>query len=54
MVGSAATSQHIDVGMPSQQIAILGAKFKRISVVEVGCLIEFRMAQPKSIGANAP
>ena len=54
VVCAATTSQHVDVRVVSPQIAILHAKFKRIAVIEGGCLIEFRMAQPRSIGADAP
>jgi hypothetical protein len=40
--------------MPAQQISILGTKFKRISLVEVGRLIELCVAELRGVGADAP
>ena len=53
MVGAAAATQHVDLRMPLQQIAVLAAELHRIAVVEVGCIVELLMAAPRGVGAQA-
>jgi hypothetical protein len=53
VIGAAAAAEHIEVVVPLNETAVLAPEFDGIACVQIGRRIEFGVAAPRSIGADA-
>ena len=53
VIGAAATAEHGEMREVAAEAGVLPTEFCRIAGIEIGCRVEFGMAAPGSIGANA-
>lgn len=54
MIGTAATTDNVDLRQQAEQLAVFAAKLGRITIIELDGFIEFGVAAPRRVGAQPP